>query len=77
MPTIFARDGYRVMIYTRDHPLMHVHVIKREGKAKIEFDPEIKVLADFGLNRNKVRTAVSIVEKNLDLLIKKWREIHG
>jgi hypothetical protein len=35
MPTILREGGFAVMIFTRDHPPAHVHVLKAGGAVKV------------------------------------------
>jgi hypothetical protein len=77
MPTVILSNGYRIMIYTRDHEPMHVHVEYQGRKAVIEFEPEVRLRNNLGLNRNELRGALAVVNENRSLLIEKWREIYG
>lgn len=65
------------MIFTGDHPPMHVHVYRDNASAKIEFEDEISVVWNRGMSRRNLRRSVDIVTLNRDLLIQKWREIYG
>jgi hypothetical protein len=65
------------MIYTRDHAPMHVHALRGNTSAKIEFESEITVIWNRGLSRRELRRSVDIITVNRDLFIQKWREIYG
>lgn len=44
MATVLRQDGFSLMIYTRDHEPMHVHVWYQGGEAIIRFEKEIFLL---------------------------------
>lgn len=77
MPTVLNSAGYRLLIYTRDHAPMHVHVWCRGNKAIIEFETTVGVRGNPGLNRRELRQAVVLVRKHREYLIERWREIYG
>lgn len=56
---------------------MHVHVEYQGRKAVIEFEPEVRLRNNLGLNRNELRGALALVNQNRSILIEKWREIYG
>ncbi|MBA2335098.1 MAG: DUF2442 domain-containing protein [Blastocatellia bacterium] len=55
MPTVLNNEGYKLMIYTRDHEPMHVHVLRQNSKAVIEFETLVRVRSNRGLNRRELR----------------------
>ena len=77
MPTVLRQSGFSLMIYTRDHEPMHVHVWHQGNEAVIRFETEIILLEEHGFNRQQIRRAVAIVRQNREFLIDKWREIYG
>jgi len=77
MPTVLRQSGFSLMIYTRDHEPMHVHVWYQGDEAVIRFETEIILLEEHGFNRQQIRRAVAIVRQNREFLIAKWREIYG
>lgn len=64
------------MIFTGDHKPMHVHVYCQGRKAVIEFEANIRIRKNQGLNRREMKQAVSIVTNRRAYLIQKWREIY-
>lgn len=44
MPTIFEIFGLRFFFFSEDHNPIHVHVVKGDDDAKIEIEPEIKLI---------------------------------
>ena len=77
MLTVLRQSGFSLMIYTRDHEPMHVHVWYQGDEAVIRFETEIILLEEHGFNRQQIRRAVAIVKQNREFLIAKWREIYG
>jgi hypothetical protein len=77
MPTVMRQNGFSLMIYTRDHEPMHVHVWYQGNEAVIRFENEIILLEEQGYNRRQIRLAMQIVRQNREFLIEKWREIYG
>lgn len=80
MPTVLSQGGFDVMIYTRDHPPVHVHVWKAGGEVVINLGSDAVAPSIREINRMRkrnVRKAVRIVEENQTFLLVKWREIHG
>ena len=80
MPTILRFRGLRVMIYSYDHRPPHVHVIGPGAEARIALGGEGArpwVMTNDGLSRRDVVRALAEIERNRDLLIQRWREIHG
>jgi hypothetical protein len=77
MPTVLRQNGFSLMIYTRDHEPMHVHVWYQGNEAVIRFETEIILLEEYGFNRQQIKRAMAIVRQNREFLIAKWREIYG
>ncbi len=77
MPTILRQSGFSVMIYTKDHAPMHVHVKHQGNVAIIEFEDEVTLRNNYGFNRRQLKQALLIVTENRQMLIERWREIYG
>lgn len=77
MPTVLRHSGFSVMIYTRDHEPMHVHVWYQGSEAVIRFQTDIILLEVNGMSRKEGRRALAIINENREYLSKKWREIYG
>jgi hypothetical protein len=79
MPTILEKDGFRIIIRTRDHNPPHVHIYKADGQIKIALGSETEPIeiVDSWMHRSDARKAVAIVEENRMHLLAKWREIYG
>ena len=69
-------EGYRVVIYTQDHPPAHVHVISGGRFAKIALDPVLSMDND-GYNSREVRKIERLIIENRQHLLDAWNKIHG
>lgn len=80
MPTILRFRGLRVVIYANDHRPPHVHVIGPGREARIALGDEHehpRLMTNERLSRRQVAEALVEISRNRDLLIQRWREIHG
>jgi hypothetical protein len=80
MPTLLRQEGFKVMIYTNDHPPAHVHVFKAEGEVIITLGDEQtppQVRENISMSRRDERKALIIVGTHQDDFITEWRRIHG
>ena len=79
MATILRIRGLRVVIYSNDHPPPHVHVIGsgREAKVRLSEHEHPSLMTNEGLTRRQLATALAEIERNRELLLKRWKEIHG
>ncbi len=80
MPTVLRKNGFQIIIYTEDHPPMHVHIFKAEGELIVNIGDEladISIREYRGMRRSDRRLALRLVTENLIILVEKWREIHG
>jgi hypothetical protein len=80
MPTVLRARGLRVVIYTNDHWPPHVHVIGAGRQARIALGAEGErphIVTNEGLSRRELAVALAEIDRNRELLIERWREIHG
>lgn len=77
MGTVHQESGFNFKINTDDHEPMHVHVWHQGNLLIVNFQTEVVIRNNYGFNRNEARRAVTIVEKQQEILQEKWREIHG
>ncbi len=80
MPTVLRKNGFQVIIWTNDHEPIHVHVFKAEGELVINLGNdkvEVSIRENYGMRNTDLRRALSLISRNHDLLLEKWREIHG
>lgn len=66
MPTVFEILGLRGYFFSGDHLPVHLHVVKENASAKIQVEPEIKVMSNSGLKPKEISTALDLVEKYHD-----------
>jgi len=79
MVTVHRAQGLRVVIFTNDHVPAHVHVFG-DGQAKINLlgpDGLPELVWAEGMSRSEVRRAMAVVTAEQQLLLERWREIHG
>jgi hypothetical protein len=76
MPTVLMIDGFRLIIFSNDHPPAHVHVKQAEGGAKVSLNP-VEITEYWKLNPRQLRRIEDIVSDNQDYLLEKWNELHG
>lgn len=79
MVTVLRVNGLRVMIFSDDHEPAHVHVFG-DGQAKINLcdtksGPEL-IWAE-GMTRSEVRRAMRMVLEHQEMLLSRWRDMHG
>ena len=80
MPAILRLGKLRVVIYTNDHRPPHVHVIGSGAAARValgEEDERPWLMTNEGLSRRQLGQALVEIGRNRDLLVQRWREIHG
>jgi uncharacterized protein DUF4160 len=76
VPTLLRVSGFEVIIYFNDHEPAHVHVFKGSGEARIEIDPAV-VVEVWRLGKRDTKSAKEIVINNRQLLLDRWKDIHG
>lgn len=77
MPTILILFGLRFFFYSDDHPAIHIHAKKGDGKAKIELEPEIKLVENKGLKAKDLRRAMDIATEYREEFIEEWHKYFG
>ena len=77
MPTILVIFGLRFYFYADEHLPIHVHLENGDGLAKIELEPEIKLVENKVIKPKDIKRAMSIVEQYKEEFIEKWKEFHG
>ena len=76
MPTIFELFGLRFFFYADEHSPIQVHIVKGDAEAKIEIDPEIKLIYNHGLKAQDVRRAIRLAKMYKDDIIEIWCRYH-
>ncbi len=79
MVTVHRAHGLRFVIFANDHVPAHVHVFG-DGEAKIDITGpggEPALIWSDGLGRADLRRAVREVADRQEMLLRRWRDIHG
>ena len=76
-PTVLRADGYRLVIFSREHRYEepHVHVRKGDGLAKLWLDPVVFEYFE-GFTPAERRRIVEIVGQSRELLSRAYRARH-
>jgi hypothetical protein len=80
MVTIFRVRSLRIVIYLNDHWPAHVHVIGPGREAKValgEAGGHPTLVTNEGLSRAELVSVLLEIHEQRDLLMQRWREIHG
>lgn len=75
MPTVLKVNGFRFHFYASDgdEPI-HVHVSRGEGYAKIWLEPEVEAQYFYKFKASEIKSIMSIVKTNTDLIKKEWND---
>jgi len=77
LPTVFREAGFRFHFYSNEgNEPPHVHITGKGGEMKV-WIPEMSVEFSYRLSASEQRKIISLVKKNLDLLLEKWNEFTG
>jgi hypothetical protein len=80
MGTLLRIDGWRVMIYSLDHPPAHVHLVSPDGRAKIALncpDGPVVPIEARGIDAGTLKRTLRLIENERLALCHAWRDIHG
>lgn len=78
MPEVLRLFGLKFYIYTRDHQPPHVHVRSQDGEAKFCInEKKIELMEVKNMKSKDVKLAESILEDNINNILKEWIKIHG
>ncbi|WP_131112258.1 DUF4160 domain-containing protein [Sulfuricystis thermophila] len=80
MGTLLRLAGWRVMIYTLDHPPPHVHVVGPGGRAKIALNCAGGMplpISAFGIRPDVLKELTRTIAANQTMLCEAWRRTHG
>lgn len=80
MPTVLNIDAARVMIYPRDHPPEHVHVLEADKEAIFVLNcPEgpVSLLRFRGCSSGELRRYKSALDAAVPALCKSWEAIYA
>ena len=77
MPEVFRKFGFVFFFYANEgNEPMHVHVRKAGGFSKYWVEP-IELEFSQGMKVNELRKAEDLIKENVELIKKKWHEVHG
>lgn len=76
MPTIFEIFGLRFFFYSDDHEPIHVHVVKGDDDAKIQIEPEVKLVYNHGLKAKDLKRALELAEMYKEDIVDVWNKYH-
>jgi hypothetical protein len=77
MPTTRIEGPYRFFFYSREpNEPRHTHVKRNSSEAKFWLDP-INLAYNYGFSQKEIREIERIVNRNADLLRRKWDEFFG
>lgn len=72
MPTLLIAFGIRFFFYLDEHEPIHVHVSYGGKVAKIEIEPEIRVVYNHGLKGQTLKKAVITCSNYREEFITEW-----
>ena len=64
----------RFFFFANEHKPIHMHVVKGNDNAKIEIEPEIRLVYNHGMKKQDVRRALQLAEMYKDEIIAVWRQ---
>lgn len=76
MPTVVREQGFKIRIYTFDHPPPHVHVVKAGATVRIDLasNDVTEIVGD--ISDRDVKRAQELVARHGQLLQDAWAKIH-
>ena len=74
-PVIVRSRGYRVIIFTNDHPPAHIHVRRAGKKARVRLEP-VELLNDYGYSSREIKQILKLVQDNQTVLLTQWDRYH-
>jgi len=77
MPTLFVIFGLRFFFYSDEHPPVHVHVEKGDGRAKINIEPVVELAQNRDLKAKDLKKALQLAEMYRDEIVAEWHKFHG
>ena len=77
MPTLLTIFGIRFYFYLDEHLPIHVHVDCGGKKAKIEIDPEARLVYNHGLKEQELKKALETCALYRTDFINEWHKRFG
>lgn len=72
MPTVFELFGIKFFFFPNDHEPIHVHILYGGKLAKIQVEPEIKLIYNHGIKPKVVKKALASVETFKEDIVTEW-----
>lgn len=72
MPTLLIAFGIRFFFYMDEHRPIHVHIEYGGKKAKIELEPEVRVVYNHGLKDQELKKALNTCLNYRENFIEEW-----
>jgi Domain of unknown function (DUF4160) len=77
MPTVLSDEGFRIMVFPKDHPPAHVHVFKAGAMFQVDLRSFKASEVKGNISKADIRRACRLVFENAAVLRKEWENIHG
>ena len=74
MPTLLTIFGLRFYFYLNEHQPIHVHITVNNKKAKIDLEPEVRVVYNHGLKEQELAKALEVCRMYRDEFIAAWQK---
>ena len=76
MPTLLKIKGLRFYFWSKDHRPMHVHIEEGKGgaTAKVEIEPDIRVVEVQGFSKGDMRKILKICKQAKEDFQAAWEE---
>ena len=74
MPTLLTIFGLRFFFYLDEHEPIHVHVACNGKQAKIELEPQIRIVYNHGLKEQEIKKAVDTCKTYKEDFINEWHK---
>lgn len=74
MPTLLTIFGLRFFFYLDEHEPIHVHVVCNGKLAKIELEPQIRIVYNHGLKEKEMKKAVDTCNTYKEDFISEWHK---
>lgn len=73
-----VQDGpFRLFLFSREEPRIHVQVAHPDGEAKFWLTPSVHLATNIGLSETQLRQAQSVVERHLAEIEDAWYRHFG
>ena len=77
MGKILEVNGFRIYIYSNDHPPVHVHVFKGGSEAKVHLEPELMIKDNYGFKSQGLAKILKTIEQHYEYIKQKWDETYN